>query len=53
MVEHDKLVELVREKTNWLNADSWNQKGRYYFSFSKQGGGVEGIQDVIRESKSD
>lgn len=29
MLEHDRLVELVREKTNWLNTDSWELRGIY------------------------
>jgi len=29
MVEHDRLVEFVGERTNWLNTESWTQKGCY------------------------
>ena len=30
LVEHDALVELVREHTNWLNTESWREKGLYH-----------------------
>jgi hypothetical protein len=30
MIEHDKLVKLIGEKTNWLNTVSWTQKGGYH-----------------------
>jgi hypothetical protein len=29
MIQHDKLVQFVGEKTNCLNTDSWTQKGHY------------------------
>ena len=29
LIEHDTLVELVREKTNWLETNSWKVKGGY------------------------
>jgi hypothetical protein len=29
LIEHDALVEKVRQFTNWLNTDSWTKKGSY------------------------
>ncbi|MDQ2070656.1 hypothetical protein [Natronospira bacteriovora] len=29
LIEHDKLVELVRENTNWLETESWCERGGY------------------------
>ena len=30
LIEHDTLVDLVRELTNWLNTESWRKKGTYH-----------------------
>jgi len=30
LIEHDALVDLVRELTNWLNTTSWREKGVYH-----------------------
>jgi hypothetical protein len=30
LVEHDTLIEKVAEHTNWLNTDSWVNKGCYH-----------------------
>lgn len=29
LIEHDRLIELVGQTTNWLNTDSWCVKGGY------------------------
>jgi len=29
-VEHDLLIEIVGQVTNWLNTDSWTEKGQYH-----------------------
>lgn len=29
LIEHDKLIEIVQTKTDWLDSDSWNSKGWY------------------------
>ncbi len=29
LIEHDKLVKAVSETTNWLNTDSWKERGIY------------------------
>ena len=29
LIEHDRLVDLVRKQANWLNTDSWRKKGIY------------------------
>lgn len=30
LIEHDRLVEIVREVTGWLASDSWKSKGNYH-----------------------
>ncbi len=30
LIEHNKLVKLVSENTNWLNSASWKEKGIYH-----------------------
>ena len=30
LVEHDALVERARKHTNWLNTESWREKGLYH-----------------------
>jgi hypothetical protein len=30
LVEHDVLVQRVREHTNWLNTESWRENGLYH-----------------------
>lgn len=32
LIEHDKLVELVRANTNWLETESWCERGGYSIS---------------------
>lgn len=29
LVEHDTLVEIIGKSSNWLNSESWIQKGHY------------------------
>ena len=29
LIEHDKLVDLVRKHTGWLDSKSWQQNGHY------------------------
>ena len=30
VIAHDKLVDLAKELTNWLNTESWRKKGIYH-----------------------
>lgn len=30
LIEHDTLVDVVRDSTNWLNTESWRAKGIYH-----------------------
>ena len=32
LIQHDKLVEIIGEVTNWLNTPSWTEKGLYHSS---------------------
>ena len=46
LIPHDKLVEIVGERTNWLNTRSWRDNGAYNIkSPSRQL--IEGITDFV------
>ena len=36
LIEHDLLVKMAGENTNWLNTDSWLKKGQYHSTSPSQ-----------------
>lgn len=44
LVEHDHLVEIIGQRTNWLNTSSWIDKGIYHSSAPS-----EALRDALSE----